>query len=219
MELYKVDINKETYKVAIADNQALREKGLSGLEKLGVNKGMLFIYPDKMDVVMVMRDMNFGLDFLFLDKDWSIVQVGQLSSDPSGYIESENPVYMVMELPLGTIKKEGISVGDIVKPSKEIKTQFKGVVQFKHGGKFEMIGDKVYEVIEDDIKVDPSKLQILNDKGEVVSNIKSGSRVFSRVHTKEMIEKHKKGNKIELADMYLDIIDIQDKQKPEYVKK
>ncbi len=126
---------------------------------------------------------------------------------------------MVMELPLGTIKKEGISVGDIVKPSKEIKTQFKGVVQFKHGGKFEMIGDKVYEVIEDDIKVDPSKLQILNDKGEVVSNIKSGSRVFSRVHTKEMIEKHKKGNKIELADMYLDIIDIQDKQKPEYVKK
>ena len=219
MDLYKIDINKETYKVAVADNQSLREKGLSGLQKLGDKKGMLFIFPDKMDITMVMKDMKFGLDFVFLNDDWSVSQIGQLSSDPSGYIESDKPSYMVIELPLGTIKKEGISVGDTVKPSSELKTQFKGVKQFKHGGKFEMIGDKVYEVKEDDIKIDPSKLQILNDKGEVVSNINSGSRVFSRKHTKEMIEKHKKGNKIDLANSYLAIIDIQDNQGQEYVEK
>lgn len=219
MDLYKIDINKETYKVAVADNQALREKGLSGIDKLGDKKGMLFIFPDKMDITMVMKDMKFGLDFIFLNDDWSVSQVGQLSSDPSGYIESDKPLYMVIELPLGTIKKEGISVGDVVKPGKELKTQFAGIMKFKHGGKFEMIGDKVYEVKEDDIKVDPNKLQILNDKGEVVSNINSGSRVFSRVHTKQMIEKHKKGNKIELADIYISIIDTQDNQGQEYVKK
>lgn len=219
MDLYKIDIKDSTYKVAIADNQSLREKGLSGLDKLGDKKGMLFIFPDKMDITMIMKDMNFGLDFVFIDEDWKVIQLGQLSSDPSGYIESDKPSYMVLELPLGTIKEEGIKVGDDVKPSKDISVRFKGIKKFKHGGKFEMIGDKVYEVIEDDIKIDPSKLQILNSEGEVVSNVNTGSRVFSRPHTKKMIEKHKKGNKIDLADTYLAIIDVQDKQGQEYVKK
>ena len=219
MELYGIKINDKDFKVAIADNPELRQKGLSGIGRLGPTKGMLFIFPEEVQLRMVMRDMSFDLDFIFVNKNWEVTQLGSLSIDDTEGIVSEEPCFMVLEVPAGAISSTGISVGDVLEPGKEIKTQFKGVSKFKHGGTFEMIGDKVFEVLVDDIEVDSSKMQILNDKGEVVSNIGSGSRVFSRPHTKQMIAKHKKGNKIDLADTFIAIIDIQDKQKQEFVTK
>ena len=126
---------------------------------------------------------------------------------------------MVLEVPEGTIQSTGLTVGDTITPDKKLLTQFKGVAKYKHGGDFEMIGDKVYEVLEDDIKADRTKMQILNDKGEVVSNIGSGATVFSREHTTEMIAKYKSGNTIDLADSFIKIINIHKIQKQDYVKK
>ena len=58
MDLYKIDIKGTEFKVGIADNPNLRERGLSGLEKLGKTKGMLFIFPEEVNINMVMRDMK-----------------------------------------------------------------------------------------------------------------------------------------------------------------
>ena len=126
---------------------------------------------------------------------------------------------MVLELKEGTIERLGLSVGLTLDPSKELLTHFKGVKRFKTGGRFEMVGDKVYQIKVDDIVPEKGRLQLLNDSGEVVANLDSGVRIFSREHTKQLIDKFKSGNKSGLVDSMIEILDIQDGQKQEFVSK
>jgi len=221
MKLTPIHIEGELFKVAIADTEETQTKGLSGVKTLGNQKGMLFIFPDPIRVFMTMKDMNFDLDFIFLDENWKVIQTGSLSKEggENSIITANYPSSMILEVPRGTVSRLKVYVGKHLKPSKKLNTHFEGVKKFKHGGKFEMIGEKVYEVKVDDIKIEPDKLQILNDKGEVVANISPGARIFSREHTKELIKNYKKGDKNALAEAIVKILDIQDNQKPDYVKK
>jgi uncharacterized membrane protein (UPF0127 family) len=217
--LFSITINGTAFHLAVADDDASRKKGLSGFERLGKNKGMLFIFPEPIVMNMVMRDMNFDLDFLFLDKDWDVVDSGSLSKDDTKGIHPNKAVTMVVELPKGTIQRLSIISGaTAVKPETELLTLTKAIKRFKSGGKFELIGEKAYDVKEDDIKAEAGMLQILNDKGEVVANIEPGSRIFSRIHTQDLIKKFKNGDKLALAKLMVEILDIQDSQEPDYVK-
>jgi len=217
MMLYKLNIKSKEFKVAVADTDSSRKKGLSGVKRLGNNKGMLFIFPTPQRVNMVMKSMNFDLDFLFLDKDFEIIQTGSMTKDDTKGLASTSPVAMVLEVPFGTIDKLGLSTDMRLVPSEELDTHSKGVAKFKKGGRFEMVGDKIYRIKVDDVKAEEGRLQILNENGEVVANIDSGARIFSREHTKSLVEEYKKGNKSGMADLLLEVLDIQDNQKQEYV--
>ena len=219
MALLPININGKEFKVAVANTDEQRSNGLSGKRRIGKYKGMLFIFPKAVRMNMIMRDMNFGLDFLFLDEEWNIVHMGSLDKDSLNGIYPEEPCHMVLELAQGTIANLNLNERSKVSPSDNVDTQLSGVKKFEHGGTFEMIGDKIYEVKGDDIEVDDSKIQILNSDGEVVVNIDNGSRIFSREHTADLIKKFKKGDTIELAEAMIGIIDIHHKQKSEYVKK
>tara|TARA_R110000765_G_scaffold363505_1_gene453679 strand:+ start:75 stop:734 length:660 start_codon:yes stop_codon:yes gene_type:complete len=219
MGLFPITIRGEEFKVSVADTDEARSKGLSGYSRIGKNKGMIFMFPQAVQMNMVMRDMNFGLDFLFLDEDWAITDKGSRDQDSTEGIYPSVPVHMVVELPQGTIERLQINLGDTVTPSENATTQLSGVKKFKHGGTFEMIGDKVYQVKIDDIQAELGRLQVLNEHGEVVANIDNGSRIFSREHTAEMIQKFKNGDKLGLAESMIKIIDIQNGQTQEYVTK
>ena len=216
-KLFKLNIGDEEFKVGVADTPDSRYKGLSGLSRLGDRKGLLFIFPDPQIVTMVMRGMNFGIGVLFLNDNWEIVQTATMSPESEMGITSSEPITMVLEVALGVIGDLAITQGMSIKPSNGLKTQFKGVTKFKSGGSFEMIGEKVYQISEDDIKVDPKKMQVLNNDGEVVANIDPGARIFSREHTKKLISKHKNGDKLALADAMVEILNTHDNQDPEYV--
>ena len=217
MELFPFIIKDKEFKIAVADSDDKRKKGLSGLKRLGRNKGMLFIFPDPIRMRMVMENVNFDLDFVFLDKNWEIIQLGHLKANDEYSIVAVQPTNMVLELPGGTIEELNLSTDMTLKPSDDLLTHFKGVKKFKSGGKFEMIGEKVYKIKVDDIIPEKGRMQILNDEGEVVANIDAGARIFSREHTKELIKKLKKGDILDLANSMLNILDIQDSQDPEYV--
>jgi len=218
MELHPIQIKNVRFDVAIADTEESQHKGLSGLKNLGKHKGMLFIFQEAMRVHMVMRDMNFGLDFLFLSPDWKIIQMGSLEQDDKSGITALYPCTMILELPKGTIQDLGLSVGYQLQPVQHLNTQAEGVRQFKSGGRFEMVGEKIYKVKVDDVVPDETRLQVLNDKGEVVANIDPGVTIFSREHTKELISKFKKGDTSGLADAILKILDKHDTQDQEYVE-
>lgn len=218
--LFSLEINGNAIYVAVADDDKSRRKGLSGLKRLGKNKGMLFIFPEPVQMNMVMRDMNFDLDFLFLDKDWVVIDSGSRAKDSTEGIHPSKPAAMVLELPKWSVQRLGIlNEITVLEPEDELLTLTQAIKRFRDGGKFELIGEKEYAVIEDDIKIEPGKLQILNDKGEVVANIEPGSRIFSRIHTNELIKKFKQGDKLALANLMIEILDIQDTQEPDYVKK
>lgn len=217
--LFEISIKNEIFYVAVADTEETRYKGLSGLAKLGTHKGMLFVFPTAEKMQMVMRDMNFSLDFLFLNEAWEIIDMGSLAQDSKGYISPDVPCNLVLELPKGTIERLQLKANDVIKPEIPLMSLTNAIKKFKDGGRFEIIGEKEYKIKEDDIKAEPGKLQILNQHGEVVANIEHGSRIFSRPHTKELIKRFKKGDKIGLAELMVNILDIQDNQEPDYVKK
>jgi uncharacterized membrane protein (UPF0127 family) len=170
MKLFPISINNETFNVAVADTPELQRKGLSGLERLGKRKGMLFLFSQPKQINMVMQGMKFGLDFIFLDQDWNIVQLASLTKDNTNNILANSPVNMVLELPEGVIAELGINNDSKVEPNEELITHFRGVKQFKSGGLFEVIGEKIYKVKVSDIKPEEGKLQLLNQDGEVVAN-------------------------------------------------
>lgn len=216
--LYKLNINNNLFKVAVADTDDLRYKGLSNTTRLGKNKGLLFIFNNSELVKMVMRGMNFPLDFIFIDDSYKITQINTLEANDKTGVISEKPCFMVLEVNKGICQTLNIKVGDKVEVDSELKTQCEGVKQFKHGGKFELVGDKIFEVKEDDIKIDSSKLQILNKDGEVSANVSAGTRIFSRIDTKSIIDLVKKGDLVGLGKLMVNVYDKHDKQKPDYVK-
>lgn len=86
---------------------------------------------------------------------------------------------------------------------------------FKRGG-------KVIIPKEKDLTSIAGQMQVLDDKGVVLMNIKGGERIFSRIHTDKLIalaEKVKAGNSTEeeLGELMEDLVKIQDGQSPQYV--
>lgn len=216
--LSTLKIRDTEFKVGIADTPDKYYKGLSNLPSLGKRKGLLFIFPEKQMLRMVMRDMNFPLDFIFI-KNSKIVQLASLDNKETEAVESDEAVSLILEVSKGVIEELGLQVGDVVTFSKDIIIQYKGIQKFKEGGVFEMVGDKVYKVKEDDIKIDHSKVQVLDKDGKVAANIDSGARIFSRQHTKKIIELVKQNKSQELALAIVEIYGIQDTQDQEFVEK
>lgn len=85
---------------------------------------------------------------------------------------------------------------------------------FKKGGSF-----KIYE---DQVKANENAMQVLDDTGKVLMNIVGGERIFSILHTEELVSLSKKvdkgeANEEELGELMKRIIHKQNTQKPEYV--
>ncbi|MCK5788288.1 MAG: DUF192 domain-containing protein [Chlamydiia bacterium] len=103
-------------------------------------------------------------------------------------------------------KKNNIIITRIGLPELEV---------FKKGG-------KIIKAIEDKIKHKDGFMQVLDDGGTILMNIEGGERIFSRVHTKKVVEsarKVKNGEmtKKEFGSIIMEMLDVQDNQEAEYV--
>jgi uncharacterized protein len=217
--LRDITIKDKIYKVSVADTETSRYAGLSNLEKLGNNKGLLFVYDAPTKMTMVMRNMKFALDFIFVSEDWKIVDLGSLEKNAAAGITPDTPAKYVLELNKGEIAENNFELGDLVTPSPALLADVQPVKVLKNGGTLELVGEKFYEVRETVLPVETNKLQILDENGVVIANVDGGSRVFSRRDTKKFVEKFKEGNKIELAKALIQALDEQDSRPEQYVSK
>lgn len=60
---------------AVADTFTKRYVGLSETDSLPEDRGMLFVHDDVGNYTYVMRDMDFGIDILFVDADGTITEI------------------------------------------------------------------------------------------------------------------------------------------------
>lgn len=93
--------------------------GLSDTETLGNGQGMIFIYDEQSKKEIVMRDMDFGLDIIFIDSNCSVNTIKHAEKPISGQSGTE-PMHQynasaqyVLELPYKYTEGE-ISRGDSV---------------------------------------------------------------------------------------------------------
>ncbi|MBI4088377.1 DUF192 domain-containing protein [Candidatus Kaiserbacteria bacterium] len=112
-----VEIKGQKVRVAVADTDALRRKGLGGRENLAHDEGMLFMFPDDGRYAFWMKDMRFSIDIVWLSAGGEVVDVAQnISPDtyPNVFTPARAARY-VLELPAGWTEEYTVRPGDIVR--------------------------------------------------------------------------------------------------------
>lgn len=109
-----------TLTVDVADSFSQRYVGLSRTDSLGADEGMLFAYGSEDTRDIGMRNMDFGLDVLYIGSNGTVRTVETLDA-PSGPVEyyltydsTAGTGQYILEVPAGWSTEHGVSRGDCV---------------------------------------------------------------------------------------------------------
>ncbi|MEK7458365.1 MAG: DUF192 domain-containing protein [Patescibacteria group bacterium] len=121
IEVTSLTIGRTLFQVEVARTAEQITQGLSDRNAIGAD-GMLFVLPQRNIPSFWMFHMKFPLDFVWIDGDRVVDLTEHIPAPASGTPDSALPTYSpkvpvthVLELPDGTIKKDSIQVGDVVR--------------------------------------------------------------------------------------------------------
>ncbi|WP_135820392.1 DUF192 domain-containing protein [Halostella litorea] len=102
----------------VADTGDERYTGLSNHESLANGSGMLFVHGGEDDRTYVMRDMDFGIDIVFVAENRTITTIHEAPA-PGPNEDGESQRYSgrakwVLEVPKGYTDAQGIEAGDTI---------------------------------------------------------------------------------------------------------
>lgn len=101
----------------VASNSEQKRLGLSNIPVLADNAGMLFIFDSPTTQAFWMKDMRFGIDIVWIDKDFKVVGVLEnISPDsyPATFV-SPVPISYVLEINSGKADYFGLDIGSTIK--------------------------------------------------------------------------------------------------------
>lgn len=114
----EIIIGGQYLKVLVAKTPDKLYEGCSNKDNLGKYDGMLFIFNEKSQHPMVMRDMRFSIDIVWID-GIEIVDIAKNLEPEPGKNNLELIPYIgrvknniVLELPAGFLDKNGVKIGD-----------------------------------------------------------------------------------------------------------
>ena len=196
------------------------KKGLSGVESLAQDAGMMFLWRKPISPIMIMPDMKLDLDFIAFDQNKVIKAVKSANKDHEGDIEFPE-VVGIIEVNKGICKEFDIKEGDsfdIIGKGSIIR--FKGGGTTKNQNKAQKVGDANFDI--SDIVVKKGKMYLLDEDGNVAMELDGDERIFSIEHTKELFELAKKaeatGDYKQLGMRLKEIMKIHDTQGDEYAE-
>lgn len=108
---------KTPLRVTVVQGILDRKRGLSGRESLEPTEGMLFVFSDDAHHGIWMKDMQFPIDIIWVDKDGVVVSV-EHAARPESYprvFEPSVPARYVIETNAHFAESFGISRGSQVK--------------------------------------------------------------------------------------------------------
>lgn len=98
----------------VAKTTEAREKGLSKTSSLRESEGMLLVFDTDGKWTIWMKDMNYPLDLIWLDKDKKVVYIVKNAPPESYPFESFSPkqeARYVVEVPAGTVGRKSVVIG------------------------------------------------------------------------------------------------------------
>jgi uncharacterized protein len=110
-----VHVGDGVFLAQVAKSPEERTLGLSGTRELRENQAMLFVYDTDDKWPIWMKDMNYALDIIWLDKDKVVVYIVKNAPPESYPYEQFTPkqkARYVLEVPAGTVGKKTIAIGD-----------------------------------------------------------------------------------------------------------
>ncbi|HLC69749.1 MAG TPA: DUF192 domain-containing protein [Patescibacteria group bacterium] len=116
----KVVFGDKQIEVLVADTARHRYAGLGNRSDPGEYDGMLFVFPSVGSHGIVMRDMQFSIDIVWLN-DGKVVDIAPNVPTEPGIAEKDLMVYwprvpaaLVLELPAGYAMENDLKIGDQV---------------------------------------------------------------------------------------------------------
>lgn len=192
-----IEIADKKYKVLLAETEEERTQGLSNVESMDDDEGMLFIMPEGQgQVVFNTEEMEFDIDLVFINQDDEVYNV------VLGKAHSSEPIISTPE-------------------NEEERTKYVLEVNANSGIQ---IGDELdFEEDIDEEEID--KMYILGSDGKPQMDLVGGERIVSRLETKQLIKKAKKANREKTENSYkklgkymFKILEKQDNRPSEYVE-
>lgn len=112
----QVHIGSGVYSLWLADTDTTRFQGLSDVDKLYSNGGLLMKFDSNDTHGIWMKDMNFPLDLVWLSNAKEVIYIVK-NAPPERTTRTvyapKVPALYVLELPAGSVQKAGIKTGDI----------------------------------------------------------------------------------------------------------
>lgn len=103
------------FKAQVARTDAERAQGLSDTAALRSDQAMILVYGSDAKWSIWMKDMNYPIDIVWLDKTKTAVHIVK-NAPPESYpyeqFAPKKEARYVLELPAGTVNKKAISIGD-----------------------------------------------------------------------------------------------------------
>lgn len=119
---HSLQIGGQILNVEVANTDASREQGLSDRTTMDESQGMLFEFGQQVRPAFWMKQMNFGLDFIWIDNGQIVGITPDVPAPAQKTSDSMLPLYYppspvdeVLEVNAGWAEKNNISVGDDVK--------------------------------------------------------------------------------------------------------
>ena len=101
------------FDVYVAHNRQQRAQGLMYIRSMAMDEGMIFLYPEPVQISMWMKNTLISLDMIFVAADFSIAKIIRLTEPMSeSILDSEHYVQSVLELNGGAADYFGIREGD-----------------------------------------------------------------------------------------------------------
>jgi uncharacterized membrane protein (UPF0127 family) len=111
-----INILGTEFTAQIADNDPLRELGLSYRDSLDDNSAMLFVFEKPSVYKFWMKDMKFPIDMIWLDENKEVIHI-EKDVKPETFPESFGPnknAKYIIEIKANRVDQIGLSVGDIL---------------------------------------------------------------------------------------------------------
>jgi uncharacterized membrane protein (UPF0127 family) len=112
----QVKLGTNTFDVQLASNDAARKQGLSGVEKMDANAGLLMNFHRDGRWGIWMKDMKIPIDIIWINSDKKVIYIVANASPKLGtskIFEPNDPARYVLEVPAGTARNSSIRTGDI----------------------------------------------------------------------------------------------------------
>lgn len=119
----EVRLGNGVYHLWIADSESERVRGLSGVDQLQQHGGLLMDFKANNTWGIWMKDMKIPLDIIWLSKDKEVLYIERDVDHTLGtsrVFMPVRPAWYVIELPAGTVAKDGIERG--------MKASFNGTI-------------------------------------------------------------------------------------------
>lgn len=213
-DFIEIEVGDNDYICRVAYDDWEKANGLMGVDDLGDNEGMIFVYDKPQEEISFwMKNTPIDLDIVFICPCFKVISVHTGIANTTDPIV-ENNVQFVLEVKADS----GIKEGDEV--------EFDGLEEY-----LEKRLDRCDSIIEnkEDIEEEKDKiktlLKVLDPDGEVQLTLKGNERIFSRANTKILIRQAKKADKLKTDSAYKRLgksifkyMRIQDENGEEYVE-